>query len=346
MSQGSKRKWVTGGMVGIVIVLTATGFWVGMNASLLKARYAGYQLCSAASDEERTKAADRLVSLGSPGLAKLVELIAAGDASSRAVAAGAVDRYLAAMPDGDQRAIAIAGQILDAFSRADDAGRQTVLELLPTILKRTGNTHATKCREAIASGLKMPDTQTRVLAIRLALHPDVKMRSELIHLLDDPEPKVRAAALFGVAWVTDGEQMIKDEELFRWLHDPDEGVRKVCYDALVSRDRSDTEINLARRLSHPDPGERLKLLLDLRHEDDVPDPEPWLERLSRDQDPAIRAGAARVILEVLKERKLNCPDWVGRVTDTDPDPTVRRIAAYYRKELTRSATEVRPASGP
>jgi HEAT repeat protein len=192
----------------------------------------------------------------------------------------------------------------------------------------------------------MSDPDSRVLSIRMALHPDLKMRAELLQLLNDPEPRVRGAALFGVASATDGKTLIADEDLFRWLHDPDEGVRKVCYDALVSRDRSESEIGLARRLSNPDPGERLKLLYDLRYEDEVPDPEPWLERLSRDQEPAIRAGAARVILEVMSDRKQSCPNWVARVTDADPDPTVRRVAAFFRMELLHSAIEVIPVSGP
>jgi hypothetical protein len=346
MSQGSKRKWLVCSGVGIVFVLAGVGVWAGMNISLLKARYAIHQLRSATTDEERTKAADRLVALGSPGLTKLVEFIPSGEDSCRTAAAGALDRYLAALPDGDQRAVLVAGQVLDVFPRSDDAGRKAVLGLISNILKRTGNTHAPKCREAIATGLKMPDPDSRVLSIRLALHPDVKMRAELLQLLSDPDPRVRGAALFGVSSVTDGEVVIADEELFCWLHDPDEGVRRVCYDALVSRDRSDTEINLARRLSNPDPGERLKLLFDLRYEDDVPDPEPWLERLSRDQEPAIRAGATRVVLEVMADRRQSCPGWVARVTDADPDPTVRRVAAYFRKELVHSANDVRSAGGP
>jgi HEAT repeat protein len=346
MSQESKRKWLIRSGAGIVFILAAIGFWAGMNISLLKARYAGHQLRSATTDEERTKAADQLASLGAPGLAKLVEFIQSGDDSCRTAAGGSLDRYLAALPDSDRRAVLVAGQVLDTFPHSDDACRKAVLGLLPNILKRTGNTYATKCREAIAAGLKMPDPDSRVLSIRMALHPDVKMRSELLHLLTDPEPRVRGAALFGVASVTDGEQVIADEELFRWLHDPDEGVRKVCYDALVSRDRSETEISLARRLSNPDPSERLKLLFDLRYEDDISDPEPWLERLSRDQEPAIRAGATRVVLEVMADRKQNCPGWVARVTDADPDPTVRRVAGYFRRELVHSTNDVRPASAP
>jgi hypothetical protein len=292
------------------------------------------------------KAAGQLANLGPTGQTKLVEFIQSGDVPCRDAAAAVLDSYLAALPDGDRRAVPLAGQILDSFSKTDDAGRKAVLGLTTNVLKRTGNTYAAKCRDTIALGLKMTDTDTRVLAIRLALHPDIRMRVDLLPLLTDPDPRVRGAALFGVATANDGEQILADEDLFRWLHDPDAGVRKVCYDALVSWGRTETEINLARRLSDPDSGERLKLLYDLRYEDDVIDPEPWLERLSRDQEPALRAGAARVFLEVMAERKLSCPAWVARVSDGDPDPTVRRIAAYFRKALMYTANQVRPASAP
>ena len=84
--------------------------------------------------------------------------------------------------------------------------------------------------------------------------------------------------------------------------------------------------------AHPEPGERLKLLLDLRYDDDVADPEPWLERLARDPEPAVRAGAARVAVEVSADRRLAVPVWVGRLADADPDPTVRRVADHFRRQ--------------
>ena len=100
----------------------------------------------------------------------------------------------------------------------------------------------------------------------------------------------------------------------------------MCRDALVGRDRSDADIDLGRRLTDPDPLERLDLLLDLRYGRDVPDPEPWLERLARDPEPAVRAGAARVAVEVTAERRLACPPWVGGVAGADPDGTVRHLS--------------------
>jgi HEAT repeat protein len=330
---------------GLVLVLAAAGTWAGVNATALKAKYAARQLRTAATDDDRAKAADRLLALGDVGMTELVGFVRGGDEACRAAVAAALDRHLGALADGDQRAVTVAGQLLDAFGGCDEAGKRAILELLPAILKRTGNTYSLKCREAVAAGLAMPDPAARLAAVRLALHPDVRMRADLVPLLGSPEPGVRRAALFAVASVTDGEPVIADEDLFRWLHDADAGVRQVCYDALVGRDRSETEIALGRRLTDPDPGERLKLLLDLRYDDDVADPEPWLERLSRDPEPAVRAGAARVAVELTGDRRLSCPVWVGRVADADPDPTVRRVAGYFRRQPIRNADSIRRTGG-
>jgi hypothetical protein len=162
------------------------------------------------------------------------------------------------------------------------------------------------------------------------MHPGVNLRADLVSLLAAPEAEVRRAALFAIGPATDDDPVLGDEELFRWLHDPDAGVRQVCYAALTSRGRTDPEIALGRRLTHPDVRERLELLRDLRFDDDVPDTEPWLERLSRDADPAVRAGAARVAVEYAAEKRLTVPVWVGRMADADPDATVRRIARQWR----------------
>ncbi|MCE9561429.1 MAG: hypothetical protein K8U57_05185 [Planctomycetes bacterium] len=341
-----KRKWMLG--IGLVagVALAGVGTWVVLNFADLKASYAVSQLRKAPTDEERAKAADSLIAMGEPGLKRLVELVRCPDQHCRTAAATALDRYLDTLPDGDSRAVALVGQVLEGFPTAEASGQAAVLEMLPVMLKKTGNIHATKCKAVVAAGLKMPEPARRVFTTRLAMHPEVQMGNELVPLLTAPEAEVRQAALFAVAAV-EGEPLLGDEELFHFLHDSDEGVRKVCRDALVGRDRSEIEIALGRRLTDPDPVERLKLLLDLRYDDDVADPEPWLERLSRDVEPAVRVGAARVAIEVSVVRQLNCPGWIGRVTDADPDPTVRRIAGYFRRQVaSRVDMNVRPVGAP
>jgi len=318
------------------------GVWASANFTELKAGHVARQLRSSTTDEERAVAADRLATLGDPGLKRLVEFVRSPDAPTRTAAVGALDRFLGNLPDGDARAVNVAGQLLDGFAASDGGSQQATLELIPVVLKKTGNTHAAKCRAVVAVGLKMQEPATRVFTTRLAMHPEVQMRGELVPLLSAPEAEVRRAALFAVA-AAEGDPLIGDEELFRYLHDSDDGVRKVSHDALVNRERSEIEISLGRRLADPDPLERLKLLLDLRYDDDVADPDPWLERLSRDPEPAVRAGAARVAIEVSVMRQLTCPGWVTRVTDADPDATVRFVASYFRRQAAvRVDPNVRP----
>lgn len=342
-----KRKWLLRAGLGVAGVLTVAGTWAAMNAAELKAMYAARQLRTASSDDDRARAADNLAAFGDPGLERLVGFLKTGDEASRAAAAGALERYLSSLPDGEQRAVTVAGRLLDAFPACDAAGQRVVLGLLPAVLKKTGNAHAARCKEAVAAGLKMPEPAARVLTAQLALHPDVKMRSEVLPLLSAPEGEVRRAALFAVAVGGEGEPLVGDEDLFRYLHDPDEGVRRVSRDALVGRDRSDVEITLGRRLTDPNPLERLKLLLDLRYDDDVADPEPWLERLSRDPEPAVRVGAARVAVDLATERRLTQPGWVVRVSDADSDATVRFVAGFFRRQSqVRTDPSVQPLAAP
>jgi hypothetical protein len=152
--------------------------------------------------------------------------------------------------------------------------------------------------------------------------------AETVPLLHDPEAIVRRAALLAVGPATDdSDVVVEDEVLFPWLHDPDGEVRELCAAALRSRGLTDDQVALAARLASPHPADRLQLLLDLRSANGaVRDPGPWLERLSRDPDPAVRAGAVRVCFET----RLALTEWANHLAAADPDPTVRRLAEYYR----------------
>ncbi len=340
----TRKKW-TRVALALAVLLAIGGAWAGFNAPLLRAKYAGQKLAAASTDEERAQWADKLVTYGTPGFERLIGFVKSGDEPGRAAAVAALDRHLTALPDGDTRAVTIGGAVLDAYPTANETGKHAVLSLVPTVLNRTGGTHADRCRAIVIDGLKMPGLEARLLAVRLAIHPDIKLRAEIVPLLAAKEPELRGASLFAVAAVSDSDQVLGDEELFKWLHDPDPGVRKVCHDTLVGRDRSDVEISLGKRLTHTDPRERLKLLLDLRY-DDVADPEPWLERLSRDPEPAVRAGATRVMVEVAAIRRQPRPAWVARVADGDHHPTVRLVAGYYRRLPVTAPADVIPAGGP
>ncbi len=341
----TRKQWMVRAGGGLALVVVVGGIWAGFNASVIRAKLTARQLAGATTDEERTRLADQLVGYGTPGFDQLIDFVKSGDDAPRTAATAALDKHLNSLPDEDARAVNISGSVLEAFPSANEAGKRAILTLVPVVLKRTGSAHADRCRVVVAEGLKLPDLESRLTAVRLAIHPEIGLRTEVVPFLSAKEPELRGASLFAVAANADGDQVLGDEELFRWLHDPDAGVRKVCYDALVGRERSEVDIALGRRLTHTDPNERLKLLLDLRYDNDVADPEPWLERLSRDPEPAVRAGAARVMAEVAALRKIPCPAWIARVTDGDVHPTVRFVAMYYRQLPVAPLNGVVPAGG-
>ncbi|MDY3553904.1 hypothetical protein R5W24_003018 [Gemmata sp. JC717] len=340
------KKWTVRAAGLVLTALTVVGVWAAFNASVIRARYAAQQLRTVGTDPERDQWADALVTYGAPGFGRLVECLKTGNEPARAAAVGALDRHLSALPDGDTRAVTICAAVIEAYPSCGPEGKAGVLRLVPTVLNRTGGAYADRCRAIVAECLKAPEPDVQLTAVKIAIHPEIRLRAEVTPLLASPEPAVRSASLFAVAGSADGEPVLRDEELFKWLHDPDPGVRRVCHDALVNRDRTDVEITLGRRLTHPDATERLKLLLDLRYDHDVADPEQWLDRLSRDPEPAVRAGAARVMVELGRGRKLPVPTWVGRVADADPHPTVRSVVDYYRTLPPDRPEGVAPAGGP
>jgi hypothetical protein len=346
MAHGRGR-WARRVLLGLALAVAGAGAWAVVNRAGLEAHYAARQLARATTDEDRARWAARLVALGDAGRSALVAGVTTGEPAVRAAVVAVVEKALGEAPEGDVSAAALADALLNQFPNCDAGGQEAVVTLLPGLMKRCGPAGGIKCRAVAEAGLKHPSPAARVAAVRAAMNPVLKLRAAVVPLLTAPEAEVRRAALFATGPATDDEPVVGDEDLFRWLHDPDEGVRRVCQDALASRGRTDVDVRLGRRLTHPDPAERLDLLLDLRADDEIADPEPWLERLARDTDSGVRAGAARVAAEVAAERRQPPPPWLSRLADADPEPTVRRVAAFYRGSLSARPDEaVRPVGGP
>jgi hypothetical protein len=320
------RTWAKRIGLGVLLLALAAGGFAAATWPDLPARYAAHRLRTAATDDERTRAAADLAARGDAGFAYLVECFRAGDPPACAAAANALRERFAGLPAADP-ALAAAAERLRAADPFAPAGTEAVLGLVPELLRSSDPACVAACRDLVRLGLAAPSADAKVQAIRLALRPDANLAADVVPLLNDPDPGVRSAALLAVGPPGDGPPVVGDEELFRWLNDPDPGVRKLCSSALVARGRSADEVEFGRKLTHPDVRERLGLLLDLRWADDsVKDVGPWLERLSRDPDPAVRAGAARVAVEC----RVLFAAWVDKLAAEDPNPTVRRVAGYYR----------------
>ena len=180
----------------------------------------------------------------------------------------------------------------------------------------------------IATAAKSESVDVRIQAVATALRPEVDAVPVIAPLLTDSVPEVRRAAILALGPIRDGRAAVADDELLKCLHDTDAEVRQLCEMSLRSRGRSPRDIRLGRRYTAPDPAERQKLLLDLADEEEL-DVGVWLDRLTADADPAVRAGVARLAYT----RNIDLGSRLDQLSRTDPDPTVRRVANFYRLKV-------------
>lgn len=326
MQHGRGWVWARRAKTVTIVVLIAAGGFVIVNWSSLGAKFAGHRFRSASTDEARAAAAAKLVGMGDRGLLYLVDTFRSGSAPECVAASTALRDSFAATSPTDPAYAARSQRLADGFAVFSDDGKAAVLDLVPELLACPDTAPA--CRMIVLTGLTLPSADAKVQAIRMALRPEVSAKEAVVPLLNDEEAEVRRAAMLAVGPVFgDAAPVVADENLFRGLHDPDVEVRDLCEAALKSRGLDVAQVAMARRLTHPNPTERLRLLTDLRSTTDaVRNPGPWLERLARDPDPAVRLGAARAA----HESRLQFARWLDTLADSDPDPTVRRWAGYYR----------------
>lgn len=315
--------WKTRVVVGAVVLAAGVGGYLSLNWSSLLAGRAAGQLRAADSDESRAAAANKLVALGDASTPALLDLLRSDNPMWCAAVASALRDAVKVDPTFAVRC----GPILAEADSLSDEGKGALLPLACDAATSTDQDLAAKGRDAVRSALRSASPEVVARAASAAAIPEVHLKAEVVPLLAHDRPEVRRAAMRVVGPAGNGSAVIGDEELFRWLNDPDLEVQAVCEGALATRGMDGEQITAAKKLTHPEPGERLKLLLDLRWgRDTVRDPGPWLERLSRDPDPAVRAGAARVAVEC----QLAFAGWLDRLAASDPDPTVREVAGFYR----------------
>jgi HEAT repeat protein len=281
-----------------------------------------------ASEESRGDWADRLAAVGEPAVPALLGLLRNDDPAVCAAAKDALAKLTAGWPADDARRAAFARQFVDAQPRFSTPGRAAALDLLPVVIASGTPDVIEQAKEMVATAAKSESTDLRVQAVAAALRPEVDCLEAIVPLLADPASEVRRAAMLALGPARDGRPVLADDDLLRSLHDSDPEVRQLCEMALRSRGRSPRDIRLGRRYTDPNAAERQKLLIDLAGEEDL-DVTVWLERLTADADPAVRAGAARVAAE----RHADLAVRLEQMSRTDPDGTVRHIAGYYHKRM-------------
>jgi hypothetical protein len=312
-------------VIGVLLILAVAGGYMAFQWNGISARFTASQFRSASNDEARTELAAKLLASGDVGIAQLVETLRSGTPEQCHAVATVVTQYLNELPPDDPKYVAVCRPFLAACDSFSDTGKEAAFDLIPDLIRCPDPDAVERCRVLVKCGLGASSREVKARSVRWAAAPSFGMKAELVPLLDDPSAEVRRAAMLAVGPLSAGGLVIETEELFRWLNDPDAEVRVLCEAALSTRGLEPSQIEAGRKLTHPEASERLTLLLDLQRGTAFRDPGPWLERLSHDADPAVRAGAARVACE----SQLAFTPWLDRLT-VDPDPTVRQIVGYHR----------------
>jgi hypothetical protein len=191
------------------------------------------------------------------------------------------------------------------------------------------------CRELLHACLQDPETANRRQAVVLALYPGIGLLERITALLSDPAPEVRREVM--AATRSAPETVVQTDHLLRWLHDPDDDVRRLCESVLRSRGMTGEQLKLGRLLTDPRASVRLQVLDYLHPHSDL-EPGVWLRLLSVDTEPAVRVAAVRA---AVSDPRIDLSDRIDQMAQSDPSPTVCQLARYYL-----SSQVQRKQSGP
>lgn len=319
------RGWWGRLLVGLACLAVGVGVIAWTQRQSLAQWWAVRGLTHAQTDDQRAAAVRQLVQLGEPVVPRLLPLLQVEDPAQTEAVGQILEQIAAAWPAGDARRAELLGRLRKVFGSASPVGKSAVLVCAAKLDRPEDSTTHAACRELTVAALEQSASELVLQGVALALRPHLQCLDKVSPLLRHTDADVRQAAMLAVG---PHRQLISDEELLTWLHDSDAEVRKLCETALRSRGLTLREVRLGRLLTHPQPSERLKLLVHLIEEDDL-DVGEWLIRLSHDPSPAVRAGVARVWVE----RGLPEDDRLHEMAANDADPTVVQIVRYYLNRL-------------
>lgn len=312
-------------LLPVIVIAVAAGVW---QRERLWIWYCAERL-ERASPDTRSEWAQQLAAAGEPAVPTMLNLLRHDDAGVCSASVSAMDGLVGSWSPDDPRRVAFARQFVEAEPKFSTPGRTAALELLPIILAACEPDVAVQVKGLVAHTAQSESVEVRIKSVAAALRPEIDALEAITPLVDDPCPEVRRAAVVALGPVRDGKlAAVPDETLLRCLHDSDAEVRQFAEMGLKSRGRTPREIRLGRRYAAPNPAERQKLLIDLADEDEL-DATVWIERLTADSDPSVRAGAARLAAD----RNADLVDRLAQMSRSDPDATVRRIAEYYRQKM-------------
>ena len=182
------------------------------------------------------------------------------------------------------------------------------------------------CRALVGAAVHDERAECRANAARLAAAPGVELLNQVPQYIIGPKPDTDAEVR-RVAIVLLGrhEELVSTEQLLPSLHDVSGAVRRACEQALRGRGLTDEQIDLARLMTDPDAAVRAQVPAKVLSVREV-DARIWLDQLSRDSSPAVRAAVIRAFAE---HPDADLRDCVREMAANDPSCTVRQLADYY-----------------
>lgn len=322
-----KRRWKTPVLV-CAFLLLVLGVWQ-REAMLLWYRSARLERASANDKAEWAKA---IAETGPSAANTLTRLFRSDDEATCKAARDGFEilwKNTATQPELQQQ---LATNLLEAESRFSTPGRAAAMDLLPAVVAVNPGELQQKAKTMLLNALRSDSVDVRIEAIAVCMRPELNAMELILPTLNDTSSDVRRVAMLALGPIRDqATPLITDDELLFWLHDKDAEVRRLCEMSLRGRGRTPRDIYLGRLYTSPDASTRQKLLIELAEEEDL-NITLWLERLTNDKDPAVRAGAIRVAAD----RQTDLTNRLLQISKTDPDATVRRIATYYSSKMPKT----------
>lgn len=305
-----RRKKMIGVFVAVLMGAGAAGW---LCREVIQAKYFVFRLNNAADHEVDAWVAQSAEWGTAVAPALLAQMIV--DDTERCRRAGAA---LTRIQQGDAAA-ELSGLLQTRFESLSPAGQDWALQHIA--LQQTPNFES---RRMIELALKSASPAIR----RRAIHAATTSRChELIApLIDDADIEVRRAVVLALG---PNRDWLSDDDLLPRLHDADREVQRMTRLALRSRGLTDGQVRFGKMLTDSNPISRLDLIALLRNDSEL-DLNEWLNRMSRDPSPAVRAAVARTAADL---HIFQLIDRLNEMARSDSEAAVRQIVQFHLKQI-------------